>query len=266
MYAGIHVGAAMIPLPSNLNTPMEILAFPLDAAVLPPRLSILPEEQANSLRRGVSRSTRQEFVVPESSEERFYELVTDPIKRTVNGILSKRFRKVGECATMKPLTLPRCKFGPSAIPGAGNGIHATQPFKKGDIVGEYGGEVITAIEAANRRDLGESTHIRSVGRVVSSGFCLDGRIRGNFTKQYYVDNHLMGSFFNEGKSSQINCKYVEKACMHSQYSHPYKPGATSPAGTVGIRVFLVATRNGTAGEEFLVKYGPGYARHYNPET
>ena len=64
---------------------------------------------------------------------------------------------------MKNLTLPECEFKISGIPNAGNGVYATQDFQKGKIVGEYGGEVISAREAKRRRASGDDSHIRSVG-------------------------------------------------------------------------------------------------------
>lgn len=215
------------------------------------------------MRRGSTRSSRTVFIVPQSSSEQYF--VEDEVKRTGKGVISSRPRMVGESRTMKNLTLPECEFKISGIPNAGNGVHATQDFEKGEIVGEYGGEVITAAEARSRRESGDDSHIRSVGRVVSNGFALDGFLRGGFTKEYYAQNHLMGSFFNEALTpGAANCKYVEKACMHRMYWHPYRPRITSKGGgfAVATRVFLMATRDGKAGDEFLVTYGKGYSRQY----
>jgi len=236
--------------------------FELHAAVQPLSSSILPLQQAHCMRRGSTRSSRRGFIVPQSSMEQYF---VEDVNRSGKDVILRRPRKIGETMKMKNLTLPECEFKISGIPNAGNGVHATQDFKKGDIVGEYGGEVITAKEARRRRDIGDDSHIRSVGRVVSNGFGLDGRLRGDFTKEYYAQNHLMGSFFNEALTpGAVNCKYVERACMHQIYWHPYRPSITSTGGdfAVATRVFLVATRDGKAGDEFLVTYGKGYSRKY----
>ena len=167
--------------------------FELHAAVQPLSSSILPLQEAHCIRRGSTRSSRTGFIVPQSSIEQHF--VEDEVKGTVKGIILSRPRMVGESRTVKNLTLPECEFKISGIPNAGNGVHATKDFKKGEIVGEYGDEVITAADAKRRRDKGDDSHIRSVGRVVSNGFALDCCLRGGFTKEYYAQNHLMGSFF-----------------------------------------------------------------------
>jgi len=239
--------------------------FELHAAVQPLSSSILPLQQAHCRRRGSTRSSRTGFIVPQSSLMIEQHFVEDEVKRTGKGVISSRPRMIGETMTMKNLTLPECEFKISGIPNAGNGVHATQDFKTGEIVGEYGGEVITAAEAKRRRGTGDDSHIRSVGRVVSNGFALDGRLRGGFTKEYYAQTHLMGSFFNEALTQgAVNCKYVEKACMHRMYWHPYRPRIDSKGGDLAVatRVFLMATRDGKAGDEFLVTYGKGYNRQF----
>jgi len=169
--------------------------FELHAAVQPLSSSILPLQQAHCMRRGSTHSSRTGFIVLQSSIEQYF--VEDEVKGTVKGIILSRPRMVGESRTMKNLTLPECEFKISGIPNAGNGVHATQDFKKGEIVADYGGEVITATDAKMRRGKGDDSHIRSVGRVVSNGFALDGCLRGGFTKEYYAQNHLMGSFLTK---------------------------------------------------------------------
>jgi len=113
------------------------------------------------MRRGSTRSRRTGFIVPQSSIEQYF--VEDEVNRTGKGVISSRPRMVRETMTMKNLTLPECEFKISGIPNAGNGVHATQDFKTGEIVGEYGGEVITAVEVKRRRASGDDSHIRSVG-------------------------------------------------------------------------------------------------------
>ena len=230
---------------------------------------------------------KHEFVVPAASEEWYF----NPDQKT----FLKRPRKILFNSKMREVTLPQCKYSKSLIPGAGNGLHAMEPFSKGDWLSEYGGEILDIPEAKRRKVVKESSHIRGIGPAAGSGVALDGIVNDlrGFTAAWFREHHLMGSAVNavpkkkhgeshavwlkRKKGHESNCDYVNVDCFLEGHRYPYDPdqiqGADSErqdgrskrrvgahrSGWMPARCFIRATRDGKAGEEFLVKtYGNGY--------
>ena len=227
------------------------------------------------------------FVIPASSEEWYF----NPDQKT----FLKRPRKILSNSKMREVTLPQCKYSKSLIPGAGNGLHVMEPFSKGDWLSEYGGEILDIPEAKRRKVVKESSHIRGIGPAAGSGVALDGIVNDlrGFTAAWFREHHLMGSAVNavpkkklgeshavwlkRKKGHESNCDYVNVDCFLEGHRYPYDPdqiqGADSErqdgrskrrvgahrSGWMPARCFIRATRDGKAGEEFLVKtYGNGY--------
>jgi SET domain-containing protein len=141
----------------------------------------------------------------------------------------------------------------SLIPGAGMGLFAMRDIRKGEVVTEYGGEVVDIKRAKELMAAGEDTHLLTV---VSQHEALDGRVRpeAGFTLEYYYRNDLMGSFANS--TDKPNVKYVERSRSHGRV-HPYGAAASKC-------MVLRATRDIRAGEEIYSNYGKGYIRrHFN---
>jgi hypothetical protein len=82
------------------------------------------------------------FIVPESSHESYF----DPFKQEFG--IRPRFT-LSMIGGWKPLTLPPVRCGQSKMSGA-YGTYSMKPFKKGDIVMEFGGEKIDLNEAKRR--------------------------------------------------------------------------------------------------------------------
>jgi len=232
-------------------------------------------------------ATKHEFVIPAASEEWFF----NPDQRT----LWKRPRRIFFKSKMRDIILPECKYSQSLIPEAGNGLHAMKPFKKGDWISEYGGEELDIPEAKRRKLNHESSHIRGIGPAAGSGVACDGIVNNSrgFTAAWFRKHHLMGSAVNavpkkkpgephavwlkRKKCFVSNCEYVEVDCVVEGHRYPYDPFQIQHAdprrqdedlkrregvhrsGWMPARCFIRATRDGKAGEEFLVKtYGNGY--------
>ena len=141
----------------------------------------------------------------------------------------------------------------SLIPGAGMGLFAMRDIHKGEVVTEYGGEVVDIKRAKELMAAGEDTHLLTV---TSQYEALDGRVRpeAGFTLEYYYRNDMMGSFANS--IDKPNVKYVEQSRSYGRI-HPY--GATASK-----KMVLRAIRDIKAGEEIYSNYGKGYSRrHFN---
>jgi hypothetical protein len=151
---------------------------------------------------------------------------------------------------LRKRSLPTLEVKDSKIPLAGRGLFARQRIAKGDLVAEYGGRLVYRAEAEQLRASGQDTHLRAVTLGVQA---LDGRVQEPvFTDEYYAQNHLVGSYANQGPhSSANNTVYVPEG--GSGRIHPY-------GGVALDRVFLKATRDIEEGSEILVNYGSTYSQ------
>jgi hypothetical protein len=61
-----------------------------------------------------------------------------------------------------------------------------------------GGEEVNVLEQGvleNLKKTGGLSHLISLGKTaVSSGKCLDARVQGKLTHEYYAGNHMMGGY------------------------------------------------------------------------
>lgn len=148
---------------------------------------------------------------------------------------------------LRKRSLPALEVKDSKIPLAGRGLFARQRIAKGDLVTEYGGRLVYRAEAEQLRVCGQDTHLRAVTLGVQA---LDGRVQEPvFTDEYYAQNHMVGSYANQGTTN--NTVYVPEG--GSGLIHPY-------GGVALDRVFLKATRDIEEGEEILVNYGSTYSQ------
>jgi uncharacterized protein len=118
----------------------------------------------------------------------------------------------------------------SSLPNSGKGLFTTHDIKKGDLVCEYEGEMITWAEATRRNTL----DVKKGGYFY---FINDKKVIDAFATK-----NTFGRYANDAaglsrvEGFRNNCVYLEK----------------------GSRVFIKATRNIPAGSEIFVSYGKAY--------
>lgn len=157
-------------------------------------------------------------------------------------------RPVSTRLRLKKKELPALEIRKSRIPRAGLGLFAAEAIKKGELITEYGGEVVDRQHALCLRELGTDSHLRSVTR--GGEQALDGRVRSQFSDKYYIWNHQTGSYANGvRKPSNRNAEFINELGS----------GTVHPSGQAAMdRVFLKACRDIQPGDEILVNYGRVY--------
>jgi hypothetical protein len=162
--------------------------------------------------------------------------------------------------TLKPLFL-----GPSQIPEAGNGLFCSENIKKGELITEYGGEVLSADFVRNRIPEHCRTHLKATG--LSGSPVLDGSIHYSwmhegkvfFDLDYYLSHNMVASFANDPRGSpfKVNVAYY---FLSGGFFHPYSFDSNEDGFAVEnlaySRVFLKAKTDIPAGTELFVNYGP----------
>lgn len=124
----------------------------------------------------------------------------------------------------------------SSIPEAGRGLFASRNFRKGELVTEYVGEIITREEARKRLKVGNFHYL---GTLVSGMYEIDGI-------QEPADGLGAASFINHASKPHTNVVWA----------HVEDRILCFP------RLFARATREIPAGDEIFLDYGPTYwARH-----
>jgi hypothetical protein len=151
-------------------------------------------------------------------------------------------------------TLKSCYVAKSLIPQAGCGVFLSESADAGELVTEYGGNVVDRESAEALLKSSQDTHLRSIslGREA-----LDGREQGLFTIEgYYAPNNMLGSFVNDfwGSGKPANAEFW-------LYDHC---GTLHPSGQYSSgRIFIRLLTDLPAGSEVLVSYGKSYRmRHF----
>lgn len=124
----------------------------------------------------------------------------------------------------------------SSIIGAGRGLYACRPFKRGELVTEYAGEIISRDEAQRRAQRGE---FQFLGTLVSGMYEIDGL-------QEPVDGKGAASFINHAASSRANVKWSHLEDQLLCFT----------------RLFAKAVRDIKDGEEILINYGNTFWRRH----
>jgi hypothetical protein len=135
---------------------------------------------------------------------------------------------------------------PSTIPNAGNGLFASRPFRKNELITAYEGEKIDRKTADEMRAKGQATHVRSV-----AGF---HELISGYTKPEQAVGKGGGSFINDvfGSNLEVNAEYAIR--------RDPKTGLDA--------VYIKALRDLQPGEEILASYGKDYWKQHAqaPET
>lgn len=134
----------------------------------------------------------------------------------------------------------------STIHGAGRGLFATKRFKKGNIITEFDGEIISRDEALRRRLAREDSHI--------AGLDFDTQIDGINVQA--VDGKGGASFANDPRDTKrVNAKKVENQVIH---------GVIRTGEPTLTRAFLEATKQIDEGDEIFVDYKSTYWKVRDP--
>lgn len=120
----------------------------------------------------------------------------------------------------------------STLPRAGKGLFTTKDIKKGEIICEYEGEIITWNEAIRRNDEGINGYVY----YISERVCVDA----------YYAKKTFGRYANDAAGLTR-----KKGARNNSVYHEAKR-----------KVFIKATRNIRAGEEIFVSYGRSYWRNH----
>lgn len=113
----------------------------------------------------------------------------------------------------------------STIPDAGKGLFATRKFKKNEIIGQYGGEVISGAEVTDRYSAGTAPYTLKIGA------------------NRYVDSACKRTLMSTANSKKVR-------------SHNNAKFSTVPTANNNINVR--ATKTIQPGSEIYVFYGDGY--------
>ncbi len=116
----------------------------------------------------------------------------------------------------------------STLPNAGLGLFTDEPFKKGDTIIEYLGEIITWAEALKRDDKGQGGYVF----YVTSKHCIDA----------YPQADSLGKYANDARGFSK----IEGLKNNAEYETRKK------------KAYIVATKNIEPGEEIFVWYGSDY--------
>lgn len=127
------------------------------------------------------------------------------------------------------------KINTSQLPNAGKGLFALVEFKRGDIVCEYEGEIVTWAECEKRSQEGHEGY----AFFMTKNRCVDA----------YFTPWAFGRYANDARG----VGRVEGLKNNAQYEIKRRDGVQ--------KVFIVATRTIQPGQEVFVHYGDDYWRY-----
>jgi len=139
------------------------------------------------------------------------------------------------------------ELGPSLIPGGGDGVFASRGFQQGDIVTEYGGEVISTKYEPKREQLRDSAYVMSMSdrHVLLDGLHVPRRA-----------GQPAAQWINDAANPELyNVTYAET-------TDPWIAASSRPHRGVDqevpFRIWVYALRDIEPGEELFVSYGDRY--------
>ncbi|MBK7964796.1 MAG: SET domain-containing protein-lysine N-methyltransferase [Bacteroidetes bacterium] len=127
------------------------------------------------------------------------------------------------------------KIKTSQLPNAGKGLFALVEFKRGDIVCEYEGEIVTWAECERRSNEGHEGY----AFFMTNNLCVDA----------YFTPWAFGRYANDARG----VGRVNGLRNNAQYEIKRRDGVQ--------KVFIVATRTIQPGQEVFVHYGDDYWRY-----
>ena len=196
-----------------------------------------PTDRANK-----RRSTKQEpckseqWIIPATKEEWSARLNSDDLFKVSRD---------------KNCRMPSVLVTKSNYEDAGLGLFANEKISKGTKVTECGGEIISFETAQELAKTKQDTHCL----VLEARFLvIDGRVRKQFTKEWYCTHHKAGAFVNSAiDPKDRNAKY--QCCAGKPpYIQPYKNEILPDLRCSQKRIYIVATRDIQKGEEIVTHY------------
>jgi len=131
------------------------------------------------------------------------------------------------------------------------GLFANETISKGMKVTECGGEIICFQAAQELAKTKQDTHCLALE---PRFLAIDGRVRNQFTKEWYCTHHKAGAFVNSAiDPKERNAKYQ---CFAGKppYIQPYKNENLPDLRCSQKRIYIVATRDIQKGEEIVTHY------------
>jgi len=125
----------------------------------------------------------------------------------------------------------------SQIPKSGNGLFSMQTFRRGDVICEYEGEIITWSECEKRSNEGHEGY----AVFITKNRCIDA----------FFTPWAKGRYANDARG----IGRVSGLTNNAHYEIQTRKGEK--------RVFIVATRTIHPGQEIFVHYGDDYWRYLN---
>jgi hypothetical protein len=150
----------------------------------------------------------------------------------------------------KNCQMPSVLVKKSNYENAGLGLFANENISKGTKVTECGGEIICFQSAQELAKTNQDTHCLALE---PRFLAIDGRVRNQFTTEWYCTHHKAGAFVNSAiDPKKRNAKY--KCCAaNPPYIQPYKNQNSPDLRCSQKRIYIVATRNIQKGEEITKK-------------
>jgi len=160
---------------------------------------------------------------------------------------------------LKPVYIAR-----SRISSGGNGLFCAESIKRGELITEYGGEVLTKSFIEKNIPEQYRTHLKATQYL--DGPVIDGSVHYSWTHKgkflfdlpYYLNFNMMGAFANDPRGSHFDANAKFQSFDEAFY-HPYRFNDREVEFPVEMlsysRIFLKATHDIPAGNEILVNYG-----------
>jgi uncharacterized small protein (DUF1192 family) len=151
----------------------------------------------------------------------------------------------------KNCRMPSVLVTKSNYEDAGLGLFANEKISKGTKVTECGGEIICFQAAQELAKTKQDTHCLALE---PRFLAIDGRVRNQFTKEWYCTHHKAGAFVNSAiDPKERNAKY--QCCAGNlPYIQPYKNENSPDLRCSQKRIYIVATRDIQEGEEIVTHY------------
>jgi len=153
-----------------------------------------------------------------------------------------------EVSRDKNCRMPSVLLTKSNYENAGLGVFANEKISKGTKVTEFGGEIIPFEAAQELAKTQQHTHCL----VLEARFLvIDGRVRKQFTKEWYCTHHKAGAFVNSAIDPKESNATYQWCAGKPPYMQPYKNEKTPDLRCSQKRIYVVATRDIEKGEEIV---------------
>ena len=151
----------------------------------------------------------------------------------------------------KNCRMPSVLVTKSNYEDAGLGLFANEKIWKGTKVTECGGEIISFQAAQELAKTKQDTHCLALE---FRFLVIDGRVRKQFTKEWYCTHHKAGAFVNSAIDPKERNATYQCCAGNPPYIQPYKNENSPDLRCSQKRIYIVATRDIQKGEEIVTHY------------